>query len=154
MCVDLRDAAAVGAAWDDLAARLGPRVLVAGQAPRGVELGLGVLHDPQFGQVVMVAAGGVLIELLADSAVALAPFGPLTAARLLERLRVRHLLAGVSGAPAADLAALADAVARLSVLATDLEGSLLQLDANPVIAAPGGCTVVDALVVTAQRAAT
>ena len=147
----LADDQAVGTGFDDLAARLGPRVLVAAMAPRGVEMGLGVIRDPQFGPFVMVAAGGVLIELLADSAVSLAPFGERTASRLVDSLRARRLLAGVRGAAPADTAALAATLARLSVLAADLDGTLQQLDVNPVIVGADGCMAVDALVVGATR---
>jgi acetate---CoA ligase (ADP-forming) len=56
----------LAAAYHDLAARLGPRVVVAAMAGPGVELALGVVVDPQFGPLVMVAAGGVLVEMLGD----------------------------------------------------------------------------------------
>ena len=147
----LADASALAAAHDELTARLGPRVLIAAMAPRGVELAFGALEDTQFGVFVMVAAGGTLVEILADSAVALAPFGPLAAARLIDSLRVSRLLAGVRGAAAADRAALADALARLSVLAADLGGDFSQLDVNPIIAGANGCVAVDALLVARAR---
>jgi acetate---CoA ligase (ADP-forming) len=64
--LNLADEAEVAEAYDDLAARLGPHVLIANMAPAGVELALGLKVDPQFGPLVMVAAGGVLIELISD----------------------------------------------------------------------------------------
>jgi hypothetical protein len=99
----------------------------------------------------MVAAGGVLIELLSDSAVSLAPIGEQGAERLLGSLKVRRLLDGLRGKPAADVASLCHAIARLSVLADDLSDALEQLDVNPLIASPDGCVAVDALVI-ARRA--
>jgi acyl-CoA synthetase (NDP forming) len=110
----------LAAAYDDLAARLGPRVLVAAMAGPGVELALGVVADPQFGPLVMVAAGGVLVEVLRDRRFALPPVDHRQALGLLDRLAVRPLLEGVRGAAPADLDAVADAVARLSILAVDL----------------------------------
>jgi acetate---CoA ligase (ADP-forming) len=61
----------LAAAYADLAARLGPRVLVAAMTGPGVELALGVVADPQFGPLVMVAAGGLLVEVLRDRRFAL-----------------------------------------------------------------------------------
>jgi acyl-CoA synthetase (NDP forming) len=139
----------LAAAYDDLAARLGPRVLVASMAGPGVELALGVVADPQFGPLVMVAAGGVLVEVLRDRRFALPPVDHRQALGLLDRLAVRPLLDGVRGAAPADLDAVADAVVRLSILAVDLGPALAALDVNPLIAGPDGCVAVDALVVPA-----
>jgi acetate---CoA ligase (ADP-forming) len=139
----------LAAAYDDLAARLGPRVLVAAMAGPGVELALGVVADPQFGPLVMVAAGGALVEVLRDRRFALPPVDRRQALALLDRLAVRRLLDGVRGAPPADLEAVADTVARLSTLAVDLGPALAALDVNPLIAGPDGCVAVDALVVPA-----
>ena len=137
----------LAAAYADLAGRLGPRVLVAAMAGPGVELALGVVHDDQFGPLVMVAAGGVLIEVLGDRRFALPPVDRRRALAMLDRLAVRRLLDGVRGAPPADRDAVADAVVNLSTLAVDLGPSLAALDVNPLIAGPDGCVAVDALVI-------
>ena len=136
----------LAAAYADLAARLGPRVLVAAMAGPGVELALGVVADPQFGPLVMVAAGGVLVEVLRDRRFALPPVDRRRAMAMLDRLAVRPLLDGVRGAPPVDLDAVADAVANLSTLAIDLGHRLAAVDVNPLVAGPDGCTAVDALV--------
>jgi acetate---CoA ligase (ADP-forming) len=137
----------LAAAYADLAARLGPRMLVAAMAGRGVELALGVVADRQFGPLVMVAAGGVLVEVLRDRRFALPPVDRRQAVAMLDRLAVRPLLDGVRGALPADLDAVADAVVSLSALAVDLGDRLAALDVNPLLAGPDGCVVVDALVV-------
>jgi acetate---CoA ligase (ADP-forming) len=138
------------AAYAGLAGRLGPSAVVAAMAPAGVELALGVVRDPPFGRLVMVAAGGVLVEALRDRRFALPPVDARQALALLDRLAVRPLLDGRRGGPPADLAAVADAVVRLSVLAVDLGDRLAALDVNLLIAGPAGCLVVDALVVQAS----
>jgi hypothetical protein len=144
--------AQLAAAWAELAARLGPDMLVAAMAPPGVELALGVVRDPQLGPLVMVAAGGVLVELLRDRRFALPPLGRRAATAMLDRLALRPLLDGGSGGPPADLDAVAGAVARLSVLAADLGDLLDALDVNPLVAGPDGCLAVDALVLPARPA--
>ena len=149
--LDLRNAAAVGGAYDDLALRLGPEVLVQAMVGKGVEAALGAVNDPDFGPYAMVAAGGILIELIEDRAVSLAPMSRAKASELIDRLRLRRLLAGLRGAPPADAAALADALWRLSHLAFDLRANLAEVDVNPVLVRPEGAVAVDALVV--RRAA-
>ena len=130
--------AAVRAAYDDLARRLGPRVLVMPMAGKGVELAFGALDDPQFGPIVMVGAGGVLIEIMADRRFALAPFDSATARRLLDGLKARPLLDGHRGLPAANIDAVAEALARFSVLAADLAGLFQEIDVNPMLCGAGG----------------
>jgi acyl-CoA synthetase (NDP forming) len=139
----------LAAAYADLAGRLGPRVVAAAMAAPGVELALGVVRDPQFGPLVMVAAGGVLVEVLGDRRFALPPVDARTARSMLDRLAVRPLLDGGRGAPPADLGAVADAVVALSALAVDLGDHLAAVDVNPLVAGPHGCVAVDALVVRA-----
>jgi hypothetical protein len=97
----------------------------------------------------MVSAGGTLIEILRDRAVALAPFGPEEARRLLSELKLSALLAGARGAPAADIGALAESISRFSVMAAALAPRLAEIDVNPIIAGPGACTAVDCLVIPA-----
>ena len=116
-------------------------------AEPGVELGLGVVRDAQFGPLVMVAAGGVLIEVLGDRRFALPPIDEPRATAMLDRLPCGPLLDGVRGSPAADLASIAGALVRLSVLAEDLGDHLDALDVNPLICGPDGCVAVDALVI-------
>jgi acetate---CoA ligase (ADP-forming) len=143
----IADREGLGVAYDDLATRLGPRVTVGAMAPFGVELALGLVRDEQFGPMVMVAAGGVLIEVLRDRRMALPPVDEVRAWQMLDRLAVRPLLDGVRGAPPADVGAVADALVRLSRLALDLGDRLDALDVNPLIVGPDGCVAVDALVI-------
>ena len=143
----LADASAVGAAYEDLALRLGPRVLITPMAEKGIELAFGAVHDPQFGPLVMIGAGGILIELLRDRRFALPPLDAQAARRLLDGLALRPLLDGKRGAPPADLDAVAEAFATFSVMVGDLAGLVQEVDANPIIAGPAGCHALDALVV-------
>ena len=129
-----------------MSSRLGPTVTVQEMVEPGVEMALGVVHDPQFGPLVMVAAGGVLIETLGDRRLALPPLDEARASKLIDRLDVRPLLDGVRGAPPADVNSLARALSRLSLLAQDLGDLIDALDVNPVIVGSRGCVAVDALV--------
>ena len=145
--LDVADADGLRSAYEDIASRLGPHVVVAPMAPSGVEVALGIVRDPQFGALVLVAAGGVLVEVLHDRRLALPPVDARGARALIDRLRIRPLLDGVRGAPAVDVDAIARAVSRLSVMAVDLGDQLDAVDVNPLIATSGGCVAVDALVI-------
>jgi acyl-CoA synthetase (NDP forming) len=142
----LRDENALAAAYGDMSSRLGPSVTVQEMVGPGVEMALGVVHDPQFGPLVMVADGGVLIETLGDRRLALPPLDETRASKLIDRLDVRPLLDGVRGAPAADVNGLARALSRLSLLARDLGDLIGALDVNPVVVGSRGCVAVDAFV--------
>jgi acetate---CoA ligase (ADP-forming) len=143
----LGDPGAAGAAYDDLAARLGPRVLVCQTAAPGTELALGIVRDAALGPLLVISAGGVFIEIFAERAVLLPPVTRSQARVALARLRVAAVLAGARGQPAADLDAVADAVAALSRLACDLGDTLDALDINPLICGPSGAVAADVLLV-------
>jgi acyl-CoA synthetase (NDP forming) len=147
--LDLATADAVRGAYDDVASRLGPLAAVAAMAPDGVEVALGIVRDPSFGPLVLAAAGGVLVELLHDRALAIPPVDDASARRLLERLRMRPLLDGMRGTGASDVGALAGAISRLSVLAADLGDLLEAVDVNPVFVSQAGCVAADVLVIPA-----
>ncbi len=122
--------------------------LVARQLQGGVEVLLGTQTDPVFGPVVTVGAGGVQAEWLDDVCVRLAPVTEADALRMLQATRVHTLLQGWRGAPAADLAALARQVAKLSRIAWAHRGQVRAIDLNPVLALPDGAFAVDALIET------
>ncbi len=146
----LGDPGAAGAAYDDLAARLGPRVLVCETAPPGAELALGIVRDAALGPLLVISAGGVLIEIFAERAVLLAPVTRSAAVAALGRLRLAAVLAGTRGQPPADLGAITGAITGLSRLACDLGDALDALDINPLICGPSGAIAADALLVPAS----
>jgi acetate---CoA ligase (ADP-forming) len=146
----LRDPDALGAAYQDLAERLGRRVLVCETIPAGPELSLGLARDHELGPLLVVGAGGVLVELLGDRAVALPPVSPAGARRMLGTLRMSRLLAGLRGQPPADLDAVTAAITGLSQLAAELGDVLEALDINPLICGPAGAVAVDALAIPRQ----
>jgi len=117
----------------------------------GVEISVGMKNDPQYGPMVIVACGGVLIELLAERAFRLAPVDDAQANAMLEQTRLASLLSGVRGQPAVDRQALVDMIGRFSALVVALADSIAEIDLNPVIVNQSGCTIVDALVVSLPK---
>ena len=138
---------AAGAAYDDLAARLGPRVLVCQTAAPGTELALGLARDAALGPLLVISAGGVLIEIFSERSVVLPPVTRSSARVVLARLRLAAVLAGARGQRPADLDAIAGAVTGLSDLAADLGDFLDALDINPLICGPSGAVAADVLAV-------
>ena len=124
-------------------------VLVEPMAGPGVEMILGVVRDPDFGPMLMVGSGGVLVELIEDVAMSPVPLGDGEANRMLDSLKGAKLLAGIRGAPAADRGALVALMVSLSRFAAAAGDALAELDLNPVIVHPvgQGVTVADALII-------
>jgi acyl-CoA synthetase (NDP forming) len=157
--LNLTDAAAVRAAYAAVmanAARVIPKPRIAGvlvqpMVPAGVELVIGARVDPLFGPVVVVGIGGVLVEVLADTALALAPVGEAEALAMLDRLRGARLLDGFRGAPSVDRGAVARAIVAVSRFAADHAASIAEIDVNPLIAAGSRVVAVDALIVRRDR---
>ena len=115
--------------------------------PAGIEIVLGVKNDLQFGPLVAAGLGGIMVELIADTAVRLAPVGEQTARAMLASLKGYPLLQGFRGKPGANVDRLVDTICRLSELAHDLQDVIDQIDVNPVIASTTGVVAADALIV-------
>jgi len=100
-------------------------------------------------QLALVAAGlgGIMVELIADTAVRLAPIGEQAARAMLASLKGYALLKGFRGKPGVDVDRLVDTICRLSELAHDLQDVIDQIDVNPVIASTSGVVAADALIV-------
>jgi acetate---CoA ligase (ADP-forming) len=118
----------------------------------GIELVIGARLDPQFGPLIVVGMGGVLVELLADTAVDLAPVDHDGALALLKSLKAWKLLTGYRGARSVDVGRVAAIVVAVSELAADLAGSIGEIDVNPVICSPDRITAVDALIIRREVA--
>ncbi len=148
VALDLQDAVAVTAA----AQRLGPiaeSLLVEEMVGDGVaELLVGYEYDPALGGFLTLASGGILVELIGDSALLPLPTTADEIRRGLEGLRVMRLLQGYRGRPPGDIEALVDAVDAMAGFCANHAATLAELDINPLIVRPQGCGVVaaDALI--------
>ena len=113
----------------------------------GVEMLVGMAHDPLFGPVVAAGAGGTTVELLRDIAVRITPLTEQDAADMVRSLGTFPLLDGFRGAPKADVPALEDVILRVGALADNHPG-IAEMDCNPVSVLPAGegGVVVDARV--------
>ncbi|MDO8210179.1 acetate--CoA ligase family protein [Conexibacter sp. CPCC 206217] len=144
------DAVALGLDSHDAVLEAGQEILrrVAGHEGAGlvvqrmvgpaVELIVGARVDPVFGVLLVVGAGGVLVELAAEVAVRLGPVGPELAEEMLRETAAWKLLQGVRGAPRADVAAAVAAVVGFSRLAVAAQGRISAMEINPLMVLPQG----------------
>ena len=110
------------------------------------EVLVGLATDPVFGPVVSFGSGGVAVEAVRDTALALPPLNAVLAHELMQRTRIHRLLGAYRDVPAADLEALVDLLCGVSRMACALPW-LKEMDLNPVIVHPGGAIAADARVV-------
>jgi acetyltransferase len=113
---------------------------------KGIELILGASTDAQFGPVLLIGAGGTLVEVLQDRALALPPLNHALARRWVGQTRIAKVLQGVRGQPAVDLPALDDVLVKFARLVQH-ERRIVELDINPLLATPEGIVALDARVV-------
>jgi acetyl coenzyme A synthetase (ADP forming)-like protein len=119
--------------------------LVQRMVPDGVELLVGVVHDPSFGPVIACGTGGTAVELLKDVAVRITPLTDRDATEMVRSLATFPLLDGYRGAAKADVAALEDLLLRVSAM-VEAHPEVAELDCNPVKVLADGAVVVDARV--------
>jgi acetyltransferase len=114
--------------------------------PVGCELILGSSLDPQFGPVLLFGAGGQLVEVFKDRALALPPLNATLARRLIEQTRVFAVLKGARGHGPVDLAALDQLLVRFGQLVAE-QRWIKEIDINPLLASPFGLIALDARMV-------
>jgi acyl-CoA synthetase (NDP forming) len=143
--LNLRTPADVEAGAKELAGRIrkaAPTARIEGflvqEMVSGVEIILGARTDPLYGPVLLVGAGGILVELMKDAALRLLPVGAADVREMLSELKIAKLLAGFRGKPPADMAALERAIVGLSELYLTHRHLLNDLEINPLIVLPEG----------------
>ncbi len=142
----LRTEAEVRRGYAELAARFGQalrQVLVQPMITDGVEVLIGVVHEPVFGPLVVFGLGGVATDVLGDHTARLTPLTDVDADAMIRGIRAAPLLHGHRGSPPADVRSLAGLLLRVSRLADEIP-EVAELDLNPVIARPDGAVAVDA----------
>lgn len=121
-------------------------VLVQEMAPQGIEVIVGAIKDPQFGQTVMFGLGGIFVELLKDVNFRIAPLTSEEAKEMITKLKAYPLLNGYRGAEPADIDALINILCNTSRLIMKYP-EIKELDLNPVMAYPKGAITVDARII-------
>ena len=127
-------------------------VLVQEQVGAGVEMIIGLTHDPQMGPTLTIGAGGIYAEILSDVAVRPLPVDADDIREMLDGLKVTKLLAGARGAKPADREGLIALALHVAALAESADGRIAELDLNPVIVQTHRAVAVDALVVSSRAA--
>ena len=137
--LNIQDDQSLLISYRDLSNRLGARALVERQAANdGIEMALGMVRDPLLGALVMIGAGGTLVEMLDDKVCVPAPSSRDEVARAIDRLKCRPLLDAHRGKPGVDREALIEAALDLSILAGELHDSISEIDVNPLLVSRGG----------------
>jgi acetyl coenzyme A synthetase (ADP forming)-like protein len=139
----LRAAEAMSRQVPETQGGIAPTYLVQRYVPDGTEMIVGLVHDAQFGPVIACGAGGTVVELMKDVAVALTPLDREEATAMIHRLKTYPVLQGYRGSTPRDVAALEDILLHLSAMAEDLP-QLAELDFNPVLVREHGAVIVDA----------
>jgi acyl-CoA synthetase (NDP forming) len=153
--IDLQDAAAIRAAWASLTDRLAPlesqEFLVQRMATPGVMTRITADEDPLFGPVISFSIAGLPADLLGDIAYRIPPLTDVDVSELISATKASPVLHGHRGATPVHRAALADLIARVSVLADDMP-EIASLVLNPANAHPGGVEVLGVEITVAPPA--
>lgn len=151
--LNLMDERAVREAFDSIRTGLIPKnqleamegVLVQPMVTGGVEVMVGVTHDPSFGPLIAFGLGGIHVEILGDVQFRITPLTDRDAAEMIRGIKGYRLLSGYRGHPAADVEAIEDILLRVARLVEEIP-EISELDLNPIFALPPGqgCRIVDA----------
>jgi acyl-CoA synthetase (NDP forming) len=128
--------------------------LVQPQRAGGIELLVGIVTDPAWGQVLAVGFGGVWVEILRDTALSVLPASRAQILQSLRSLRGARLFDGPRGTEKADLDVVADVVASVAALAQRLGDRLEALELNPLLVRGSQVEALDALITWRQSPGT
>lgn len=147
VALDVLGEEAVRAAYRDVVGTAADATgaLVQEYVAAGHEILIGMAEDPSFGPLIGFGLGGVFVELIGDVSFRINPLTDVDAAEMVEEVKSARLLDGYRGAPPGDVAAVYDALLRVSALVADVP-EIAEMDLNPIkVREPGsGITVVDA----------
>jgi acetyltransferase len=147
--LDLSGADAVRAAAESMLTRIenidGFTIEAMAQRPGAFELIIGASVDPTFGPVILFGQGGVGVEAIGDTTLALPPLDMELARGMIARTRISRLLRGFRGRPSVNIDALAGALVSVSRLMLD-HSEVVELDINPILADAEGVIALDARV--------
>jgi acyl-CoA synthetase (NDP forming) len=123
-------------------------VLVQEMVSDGLEVIVGMVHDPQFGPLVMLGLGGIYVEVFKDAAFRLPPLDEEDVREMLAELRGSALLSGLRGREPRDVDALVQCVVRFGDFVAHNAGRFTAVEMNPVMVRPQGhgVAVADALI--------
>ncbi len=113
-------------------------VLIAETIESVAEAIVGIVRDPQLGPILLYGMGGELVEIMDDAALRVCPITELDAMEMIDQVRGSALLNGFRGRPRADVGALAETLVSVSHMAAQLEGTLSELEINPLAVLPEG----------------
>ena len=136
----------VAEAFSQMASELGDEMggaVVQKMVDPGVETIVGVVHQENFGPLVMFGLGGIATDLLGDRAYRILPLTDLDASEFVRSLKSAPLLFGYRGSPPANVEALEDLLLRVGRMAAEIP-EIVELDLNPVIVSQEGAVAVDA----------
>jgi len=146
--VGIQDRSSLLEAYQALNDKLGKQVVLMPMVEKGIEVSLGMKYDPHYGPMVIIATGGIFIELIKDRCFALAPLNAVQVEDMLNQLKLAKLLDGLRGQPAVNRQALVELILRFSQIVQAFGDSISEIDLNPVIVTQQGCVIVDALVIS------
>ncbi|MFX1301203.1 MAG: acetate--CoA ligase family protein [Promethearchaeota archaeon] len=119
-------------------------------APKGIEVIIGALKDPQFGPALMFGLGGIFVEVLKDVSFRVAPITKFDAKEMIQEIKGYPILTGIRGQKASDVTALENILLQVSKLVMDYP-VINQLDLNPVFSYPKGAKCVDARIILEEK---
>lgn len=152
---DIEEVAAVFSELTETATKVRPAAVIDGvviqrEIQGGAEMLVGTVLDPVVGPAVTVGFGGVLAEVLADTAIRPLPLTNEDAWEMLRSLRGYSILEGVRGSPCLDVDGLVAAIMAVGFLMSSSGGRLAELEINPLIVSPERVAAVDVLAVAAE----
>jgi acetyl coenzyme A synthetase (ADP forming)-like protein len=129
----------------------GTGFIIQPMVPSGIEMLVGVTHDPVFGPIVVCGTGGIIVELLKDVTARITPLTDQDVSDMIHSLKTFPLLNGYRGGPRYDVVALEQVILRVGALVEDIH-EIAELDLNPAIVLPEGqgVSIVDARIHVAE----
>jgi acyl-CoA synthetase (NDP forming) len=144
----------VGRAYDDIMTSVRQKVpgariqgvSVQPMAKPGIEVIIGMSKDPQFGPVIMFGLGGVMVEIIRDVSLRIAPLSPRDAREMIREIKGYRMLTGFRGQPPVDTATLEKWLVGISCFVME-HPEIKEIDLNPIFAYSDGALAVDARVI-------